>query len=111
MIFKDDIEVTLTLACEELQMTRDEIIRLTLREWLEQYGFIPLHQLDEGSDTECSACIPHGSPRRLEVGGMNRPLRLGSSRCLAMIASIACAQIAAADGARSKPAGAGRVVR
>ncbi len=55
MIFDDDIELALALACEELQMTRDEMIRLILREWLEQYGFIPFRQLDEGSDTEGSA--------------------------------------------------------
>jgi energy-coupling factor transporter ATP-binding protein EcfA2 len=55
MIFADDVELALALACEELQMTRDEIIRLILREWLEQYGFIQFHELDEGSDTNSSA--------------------------------------------------------
>ncbi|ASQ02708.1 hypothetical protein HR059_14820 [Sinorhizobium meliloti WSM1022] len=55
MIFEDDVELALALACEELQMTRDEIIRLILREWLEQYGFIELHELDEGSDTNSGA--------------------------------------------------------
>lgn len=34
---------------------RDEIIRLILREWLEQYGFIELHELDEGGDTNSGA--------------------------------------------------------
>ncbi|MFQ6182519.1 hypothetical protein ACLMJV_11225 [Sinorhizobium meliloti] len=55
MIFADDVELALALACEQLQMTRDEIIRLILREWLEQYGFIQFHELDEGSDTNSSA--------------------------------------------------------
>ncbi|MDK1375007.1 MULTISPECIES: hypothetical protein [unclassified Sinorhizobium] len=53
MIFDDDVELALALACEELQMTRDEIIRLILREWLEQYGFID--GLDEDNDTKGSA--------------------------------------------------------
>ncbi|WEX86479.1 hypothetical protein PZN02_002768 [Sinorhizobium garamanticum] len=48
MNFDDDVELALALACEELQMTRDEIIRLILREWLEQYGFLSVHELDEG---------------------------------------------------------------
>ncbi len=55
MIFENDVELALGLACEQLQMTRDEIIRLILREWLEQYGFIELHELDEGSDTNSRA--------------------------------------------------------
>ncbi|AEG54746.1 hypothetical protein [Sinorhizobium meliloti] len=55
MIFEDDVELALALACEELQMTWDEIIRLILREWLEQYGFIELHELDEGGDTNSGA--------------------------------------------------------
>ncbi|THK36390.1 hypothetical protein EHS39_19665 [Ensifer sp. MPMI2T] len=49
MNFDDDVELALALACEELQMTRDEIIRLILREWLEQYGFLSDRESDEGS--------------------------------------------------------------
>ncbi|MCA1408380.1 ribbon-helix-helix protein, CopG family [Ensifer sp. IC3342] len=55
MTFDDDVEAAITAACEELQMTRDEILRLIIREWLEQYGFLPVHELDEGSETEGSA--------------------------------------------------------
>ncbi|ACP24940.1 hypothetical protein NGR_c11550 [Sinorhizobium fredii NGR234] len=55
MTFDDDVEAALALACEELQMTRDEIIRLIMREWLEGYGFLTVHELDEGSETGGSA--------------------------------------------------------
>ncbi|WP_018236735.1 hypothetical protein [Ensifer sp. BR816] len=55
MTFDDDVELALAAACEELQMTRDELIRLIMREWLEGYGFLPVHELDEGSETEGSA--------------------------------------------------------
>ncbi|WP_198963428.1 hypothetical protein [Sinorhizobium fredii] len=52
MTFSD--EAALALACEELQMTRDEIIRI-IREWLQSYGYLSVHELDEGSETEGSA--------------------------------------------------------
>lgn len=55
MTFDDDVEAAIAAACEELEMTREEMIRLILREWLEQYGFLPFHELDEGSETEGSA--------------------------------------------------------
>ncbi|PDT50416.1 ribbon-helix-helix protein, CopG family [Sinorhizobium fredii] len=55
MAFDDDVEAALAVACEELQMTRDELIRLIIREWLEGYGFLPIRDLDEGSVTEGSA--------------------------------------------------------
>ncbi|AFL51397.1 hypothetical protein [Sinorhizobium fredii] len=55
MTFDDDVEAAITAACEELEMTREEVIHLILREWLEQYGFLPVHELDEGSETEGSA--------------------------------------------------------
>ncbi|PDT50055.1 MULTISPECIES: hypothetical protein [Sinorhizobium] len=50
MTFDDDVELALAAACEELQMTRDELIRLIMREWLEGYAFLPVHELDEGSE-------------------------------------------------------------
>lgn len=51
MTFDDDIELALALACQELGMTRDEAIRTFLREWLESYGYLPIHHLEEGSET------------------------------------------------------------
>ncbi|CCE94738.1 hypothetical protein [Sinorhizobium fredii] len=51
----DDVELALALACELLEMTREAIIRLIIREWLEEYGFLPVQELDEASDTEGSA--------------------------------------------------------
>ncbi|OHV73320.1 hypothetical protein [Ensifer sp. LCM 4579] len=51
----DDVEAAVDGACEELQMTRDELIRLIIREWLEQYGFLLTHSMDEGRGTEDSA--------------------------------------------------------
>ena len=51
----DDVELALVLACELLEMTRESIIRLIIREWLHGYGFLPIQELDEGSETERSA--------------------------------------------------------
>ncbi|ACP24016.1 hypothetical protein NGR_c02160 [Sinorhizobium fredii NGR234] len=48
----DDVELALALACELLEMTREAIIRLIIREWLQGYGFLPIQELDEGSETE-----------------------------------------------------------
>ncbi|APG86680.1 hypothetical protein SAMCCGM7_pA0342 (plasmid) [Sinorhizobium americanum CCGM7] len=45
MIFNEDIEAALAAACGELEMTRQEAIRLIIREWLEQYRFLPGHDL------------------------------------------------------------------
>jgi hypothetical protein len=52
MTFDDDLETAIAAACEELEMTREELTRLIIREWLEQYGFLAVHELDEGSETE-----------------------------------------------------------
>ncbi|PDT38054.1 MULTISPECIES: hypothetical protein [Sinorhizobium] len=65
MIFDDDVEEAIAIACEELAMTRDELIRLIIREWMEQYGFLPFHELDDGSETEGNTreiTPPKGSP-------------------------------------------------
>ena len=59
MTFDNDVELALATACEELEMTRQEMIRLIMREWLEQYGFLPFRALDEGSETRGNA-LPHG---------------------------------------------------
>ena len=48
MTFDEDVELAIALACEELEMTRQELIRLIMREWLEGYGFLPVHERDEG---------------------------------------------------------------
>jgi hypothetical protein len=55
MTFDDDVEKAIAVACQELEMTRDELIRLIIREWMEQYGFLPFNKLDEGSETEGNA--------------------------------------------------------
>ncbi|WP_172751288.1 hypothetical protein [Ensifer sp. LCM 4579] len=55
MTFEDDVEMALARAGEELEIKRQELIRLIVREWLEQYGFLPFHEVDEGSETEGSA--------------------------------------------------------
>jgi hypothetical protein len=52
MNLDDEVEAALAVACEELQMTRDELIPLVIREWLQGYGFLPVQELDEGSETE-----------------------------------------------------------
>ncbi|PDT50603.1 hypothetical protein CO664_25575 [Sinorhizobium sp. NG07B] len=55
MIFDDDVETALAFASEELRMTREELMRLLVREWLESYAYLPLNDLDEGSETAGSA--------------------------------------------------------
>lgn len=55
MTFDNDVEVALATACEELEITRKEMIRLIMREWLEQYGFLPFRELDEGGETRGNA--------------------------------------------------------
>ncbi|AUX78593.1 hypothetical protein [Sinorhizobium fredii] len=50
MIFDDDVEAALALASEELQMTREELMRVLVRECLESYAYLPLND-DEGSET------------------------------------------------------------
>ncbi|APG87552.1 hypothetical protein SAMCCGM7_pC0350 (plasmid) [Sinorhizobium americanum CCGM7] len=55
MTLDDDVEAALAATCKELQMTRDEVIRVIIREWLEQYGFLPFHDLDEGSESDGNA--------------------------------------------------------
>ncbi|WP_193378189.1 hypothetical protein [Sinorhizobium fredii] len=55
MTFDDDVEFAIAVACEELEMTREQLFRLIIREWLEGYGFLAVHDLDEGSETEGSA--------------------------------------------------------
>ncbi|GCA49442.1 hypothetical protein KGO5_01888 [Sinorhizobium sp. KGO-5] len=59
MTFDNDVELALATACKELEMTRQEMIRLIMREWLEQFGFLPFRELDEGSETRGNA-LPHG---------------------------------------------------
>ncbi|PDT82480.1 hypothetical protein CO676_16740 [Sinorhizobium sp. BJ1] len=50
-----DIESALGVACELLEMTHEGIIRLIIREWLEEYGLLPIYDLDEGSERKGSA--------------------------------------------------------
>jgi len=50
MTFDENIEAAIAVACEQLLMTREEAIRFFVREWLEQYGFLPFQGPDEGSE-------------------------------------------------------------
>ncbi|AFL51475.1 hypothetical protein USDA257_c29040 [Sinorhizobium fredii USDA 257] len=50
-----DVESALGVACELLEMAQEGIIRLIIREWLEEYGFLPIYDLDDGSETKGSA--------------------------------------------------------
>lgn len=37
---------------DELGHERNEMLRVIIREWLEQNAYLPVHMLDEGSDTD-----------------------------------------------------------
>lgn len=52
MTFDNHVELALAVACEELEMTRQELLRLIIREWPESYGFLPFHVSDEDGDIE-----------------------------------------------------------
>ncbi|OAP43504.1 hypothetical protein AU381_08930 [Sinorhizobium glycinis] len=63
MTFDDHVELALVMACEELEMTRDEAIRFFIREWLEGYGFLPVPDSDDRSETQGSAQLGYSLRR------------------------------------------------
>lgn len=104
MIFEDDVELALVVACEELEMTRDESIRLFIREWLQQCGYLPVHELDEGSETklrgsfhehkgrECGLSVPPPRVCRSERRSDRSPCASAGDRIQASGGRAKCAQ-------------------
>ncbi|NKL35481.1 ribbon-helix-helix protein, CopG family [Rhizobium leguminosarum bv. viciae] len=47
---EDDIEEALRDLASELGMTRNDMIRFIVREWMEKNTYLPVHNLDEDDD-------------------------------------------------------------
>ncbi|AIC26267.1 hypothetical protein IE4771_CH01116 [Rhizobium etli bv. mimosae str. IE4771] len=41
--------------CSEIVLTREDAIRLSVREWMEKNTYLPVHELDEDGDVDGSA--------------------------------------------------------
>lgn len=50
-----DVEDALAQACRDFNWNREYAIALLVREWLEESGYLPIHDLNEDSKTEGSA--------------------------------------------------------
>ena len=48
-------EDALNSIAAEMKVGRSDLIQIVLREWLETNAYLPVRQLDEDSETECSA--------------------------------------------------------
>lgn len=53
--FDDDIEEALRDLAAEFGKTRNDTVRLIVREWMEKNTFLPVHMLDEDGDVDGSA--------------------------------------------------------
>ncbi|MQB20568.1 ribbon-helix-helix protein, CopG family [Agrobacterium tumefaciens] len=51
----DDVEEAVRSIAVELGYSREEMLRVILKEWLEQNAYLPVHELDEDGDTEGNA--------------------------------------------------------
>ncbi len=51
----DDVEEVVRSIAVELGYSREEMLRVILKEWLEQNAYLPVHELDEDGDTEGNA--------------------------------------------------------
>lgn len=47
-----EVEDAVKTISGELGHERNEMLRIIVREWLEQNAYLPVHMLDEGSDTD-----------------------------------------------------------
>lgn len=52
---EDDVEDALRDLAGELGMTRNDMIRFIVREWMEKNTYLPVHVLDEDGDVDGSA--------------------------------------------------------
>ncbi|QKK28604.1 ribbon-helix-helix protein, CopG family [Rhizobium indicum] len=52
---EDDVEDALRNLAGELGMTRNDMIRFIVREWMEKNTYLPVHALDEDGDVDGSA--------------------------------------------------------
>ncbi|MBY5447170.1 CopG family transcriptional regulator [Rhizobium leguminosarum] len=52
---EDDVEDALADLSSEFGVTRNDMIRYIVREWMEQNTYLPVHNLDEDGDTDGEA--------------------------------------------------------
>ncbi|MBY5624422.1 CopG family transcriptional regulator [Rhizobium leguminosarum] len=52
---EDDVEDALRDLASELGMTRNDMIRFIVREWMEKNTYLPVHVLDEDGDVDGTA--------------------------------------------------------
>jgi len=50
--FDDDIEEALRDLSDEFGKTRNDTVRLIVREWMEKNTYLPVHMLDEDGDVD-----------------------------------------------------------
>ncbi|MBY5440493.1 CopG family transcriptional regulator [Rhizobium leguminosarum] len=53
--FEDDMEEALRDLAGEFGKTRNDMIRLIVREWMEKNTYLPVHNLDEDGDVDGTA--------------------------------------------------------
>ncbi|MHC2457690.1 hypothetical protein ACVMIX_004331 [Rhizobium leguminosarum] len=49
---EDDVEDALRNLAHELRMTRNDMIRFIVREWMEKNTYLPVHNFDEDGDVD-----------------------------------------------------------
>lgn len=54
-ILGDDVDEAVRSIAVELGYSREEMLRVIVKEWLEQNAYLPVHELDEDGDTEGNA--------------------------------------------------------
>ena len=53
--FDDDMEEALRDLSDEFGKTRNDTVRLIVREWMEKNTYLPVHEFDEDSDVDGEA--------------------------------------------------------
>lgn len=51
----DDVEEAVRSIAVELGYSREEMLLIIVKEWLEQNAYLPVHELDEDGDTDGNA--------------------------------------------------------
>lgn len=50
-----DVNEAIVALAADLKKTKQDLLRIVIREWLEHGGYLPVHMLDEDDETEGSA--------------------------------------------------------
>lgn len=52
LVFDQNVEDALAQACDNFKWKREYAVALIIREWLEENGYLQIHDVDENCDTE-----------------------------------------------------------